>query len=265
MISYLNPLTVYASLVKSSHSSVLALPLRVIVDRNKTHLVSPPAGVPYLLPFQNVKTRTAVRVVDYFPKDLADFSVPVTKALGYHPLPEIEHDEESDADDATRVSTGDDLENWEWRFALMLEDAENSRSTTQRTKLKVYVAQEDADFLLKLDAVNLHADAQALGELKEKLFLLWGDLEEQKSAAFAAANHEPGSSHSQVQRELQVVPRGRPFECCLMEYGTLLSGGDIDNGNDDWPQTIESANETDGQEICNNWKRRWKLFGTTIT
>ena len=43
---------------------------------------------------------------------------------------------------------------WEWRFALVLEDADEPRPAKgeQRPRMTVYVAQQDGDFLLKEDA-----------------------------------------------------------------------------------------------------------------
>ena len=250
------------NLVKSSHSSTPTLPISSILARDKSHLVSPPTGEPYLLPFQNVKTRATVRVVDYFPEDLADFSSPITNTSEFDGLPVVERDGPSDIDDISLSATCDSLAKWEWRFSLILEDASNSQRAGQKPRLKVYVVGADADFLLKLDATDLRSDPQSLDELKEKLFLLWGDLEEQKSAAIDVTEDDTGRSGDQSLERSPRVPQGRPFECCLMEYGTRVSsenghGGDIQ-------ESIEVGNGEANQTVGEDWERRWRLFGTTI-
>jgi len=83
---------------------------------------------------------------------------------------------------------------------------------------------------------SLRTNEQALATLHEKLFLLWGDLEEHKTAG----------------KELQDLKTPR-FECCLQEYGirTSQSGADADS-------------EKSETEKGAKWERRWRMFGTTI-
>lgn len=59
---------------------------------------------------------------------------------------------ESQISDAESQSQRDGRQ-WEWRFALVLEDAIGSNSE-ERESMRVYVAGEDAECLLKLDAVK---------------------------------------------------------------------------------------------------------------
>lgn len=246
-------------LVKSSYSSIPTLTISNILARDESHLVSPPTGDPYLLPFQNVKTRATVRVVDYFPEELADFSKPVTDSSELDGLSDVERDATSDIDGLSLPHTPERLTKWEWRFGLVLEDASTFQSAGQKPRLKVFLAAEDADFLLKLDATDLRADPQSLDELKEKLFLLWGDLEEQKTTAYESAKANIGQAEDRLTQQINITSRGRPFECCLMEYGTKVN--DDDDDDDEVPETGDGKEK---QCIGKDWKRRWRLFGTTI-
>ncbi len=45
----------------------------------------------------------------------------------------------------------DEKRQWEWRFGLVLEDAKGSKYE-ENAQMRVYVADQDAVFLLKLDA-----------------------------------------------------------------------------------------------------------------
>ena len=249
--------------VKASHNSIPTLSLSTIFNRDKTHLVSPPSGEEYLLPFMNVKTRATVRVADYFPGDLSAFSVPASKKSEFDILSDIE-DGVEDGDDSqsndSRCRRHNGLEKWEWRFGLILEGASPHKGEKER--LTAYVAGEDADFLLKLDAVDLKADPQALDELREKLFLLWGDLEEQKVVAYEANRRSKGRANDNLNDQHKVTPHGRPFECCLMEYGVKERRG---GEGSDAAAADALSNEKPLQNIGTDWTRRWRLFGTTIT
>jgi len=55
----------------------------------------------------------------------------------------------------------------------------------------------------------LRTRPQLLAQLKEKLFILWGDLEERR----AAGDMDLASSSSS------------PFKCCIMEYGVETEDG----------------------------------------
>jgi hypothetical protein len=80
--------------------------------------------------------------------------------------------------------------------------------------------------------------------MKERLFHLWGNLEERKKAiASGNPNPEPLSS--------------LPFKCCIKEYGVECSHGKDLN-----------AKRVDGEDCnqpdCFGWERRFGIFGTTI-
>lgn len=93
---------------------------------------------------------------------------------------------------------------------------------------------------------SLLTNPQALATLREKLFLLWGDLEERKTAG----------------QDLQDVKTPR-FECCLQEYGIrslpkLEPRAGMETGQSD------GASEESETEEEIKWERRWRMFGTTI-
>ena len=113
-----------------------------------------PKGTSYSLPFQNIKSRAIVRIIDFFPSDLADFAVPCPESSEYDIL---SNREDSESENDSRDSNGE-AENevgngrrWEWRFGLVVEDAFGPKKEAKAT-MEVYVAGQDAEFLLKLDA-----------------------------------------------------------------------------------------------------------------
>lgn len=123
--------------------------------------------------------------------------------------------------------------------------------------MTVYVAEKDADFLLKLDAENLHNNPQALAALREKLFLLWGDLEERKTADALEQKQArkamgPIEWNGQGRTECGEPPRRKAFQCCLKEYGVRSRRRDVREGGDE------------SREEDLSWERRWRMFGTTI-
>lgn len=116
----------------------------------------------YTLPFQNIKSRTIVRIVDFFPTDLAQFAVRLPKPSEFDALSDHEPSD-SDSDTSSQISPrggngmteeDEDERKWEWRFGLVLEDASEEKipKSEERASMEVYVAEQDAEFLLKLDA-----------------------------------------------------------------------------------------------------------------
>jgi hypothetical protein len=147
-------------LVRCNHPAKRPIPIAEILSGNG-HEVTSPKGVNYALPFHNVCCRTRARVVDFFPHDLADFAVPCKQS---------EYDVLTDSSGSGGGSDTDDTHSgwpapqdseaagpirWEWRFCLLLEDGwakPGSADGTDKDKLQVLVAQEDAEYLLKLTA-----------------------------------------------------------------------------------------------------------------
>ncbi|CAP95093.1 Pc21g01960 [Penicillium rubens Wisconsin 54-1255] len=177
-----------------------------------------------------IKLNQHVRVVDFFPPKVEDFAVQTTSAPLFR-----------SGDGTTEPKYG-----WEWRFCLLVEGVEPKPSKQQpREVMKLYVCGQDGDFLLDDYAFNLRSNPRRLEAIKEKLFLLWGNLEEEKSKAMASGQQSWGPVKS------------CPFECCIKEYGVRCTHGkdpdamDIDGGMCTHPD-------------CFGWERRFAMFGTTI-
>lgn len=260
-----------------------------------------PNGTPYTLPFQNIKSRLSARVIDFYPSNLEDFSIRLPKDSDTEyaclsdnesstfdpsssPSPSSSEDEgknpTSSLTQSTHRSSGTTKESkWEWRFSLTLIDASHPAKSPLKPEdqIQVFITGLDAEYLLKLDATNLRKDDKTLAALREKLFLLWGDLEERKCADADADKHTPIPTD---------VPRGKAFECCLKEYGIKArkkSAPPADGqekkqgvaGGDDplqWASEVLSPSKRNRQQGSTGgdekwdweWQRRWRLWGTTI-
>ncbi|KAI9794957.1 MAG: hypothetical protein M1833_007331 [Piccolia ochrophora] len=232
-------------------------------------------GIDYRLPFQNQCCRVAVRVVDFFPHDIADFAV--SRRCGeYDALSASESDASSSdstsADSGSSCCSEDETSRkWEWRFYLLVEDGHSRDSGSKdegKARLKVLVADRDAEFLLQMKAVNLRKDPTTLAQLREQLFVLWGDLEERKSShpTKVLQQRDPNQGSRQRSPTKSIVDQdsdlegdsggniassGRPFECCLKEYGVRS------HEMEDLESVIESG-------LQMGWKRMFRMFGTTI-
>lgn len=76
--------------------------------------------------------------------------MPCAKSSEYDILSDRE-DSESGGESEDVDSEVGDGRRWEWRFGLVLEDASGPKNGAKAT-MEVYVAGQDAEFLLKLDA-----------------------------------------------------------------------------------------------------------------
>ncbi|KAM0260734.1 hypothetical protein ACHAQJ_002650 [Trichoderma viride] len=217
------------------------------------------------LPFVNLKYRAAVRVVNFMPPTLEDFAQP-KKTTEYGMLSD---NEESDVElDMEGDAAMDPVtaREWEWRFFLELEDANPPKDSRGKKKtLWVAVNNFSAQCLLSLDASDLRKDEEHLETLRQRLFLLWGDLEEKKSlkeedkrrAALAnrASNRPPldSSDDESTARRKQDAEssqvRNKPFTCCIQQYGVQVPEED---------DTKADAGEG------KRWQRMFALFGTRI-
>lgn len=80
---------------------------------------------------------------------MADFAVRCPRPSEFDVLSDVDDDSTTDND-----SDGlDEKRRWEWRFGLVLECA-MARKNEEKAILKAYVADTDAEFLLKLDAAK---------------------------------------------------------------------------------------------------------------
>ncbi|KAL8714049.1 MAG: hypothetical protein Q9225_006652 [Loekoesia sp. 1 TL-2023] len=270
--------------IRTSKPNIPPRPLSSILSLS-THALKTPNGTPYTLSFQNINSRAVVRVVDFFPPDIADFAIRRKRKSEFDVLSDCSEGSSSSSDDGQRElppdtdDDRDDINNsqagdsdnlkhdskWQWRFALVLEDASSSSTTPQQQnqRLTAYVTDADAVFLLKLDACNLRRKPQALAALREKLFLLWGDLEERK--------RDEGV-------EVEGKARSMPFECCVREYGVRSrkgrgkwrewdAGDECGEGGEEGGEFEEGEGREEGREDEEEnwgWERRFAMFGTTI-
>ncbi|MCJ1465749.1 hypothetical protein MMC07_004368 [Pseudocyphellaria aurata] len=279
--------------IQCSHPAVPPRALSSILSLT-THASKTENGTPYTLPFQNMNCRTTVRIIDFWPPDLADFAVRCRRRSEFDVLSEIE---DNDTTDDQSDGSEEEERGWEWRFGLVLEDAMGSKHEKKET-MKVYVADKDADFLLKLSAENLRASPQALDTLREKLFLLWGDLEERKSNLEplpssssssslplqpAFGNKQPNPNPSAAGGKSGDRPKSMPFQCCIKEYGIRArnrrradadadaADSDVDDENED--EDGQDANHTRKEKKTTDerggnllgWERRWRMWGVTIS
>lgn len=223
------------------------------------------------LPFINANFRAHVRVKDYLPHRLEDFAFAKVKRSIYDALSDDEQAGSSSDDqdetldqyiDATKIS------GWEWRFYLRLEDAEPSGEGNTTDSLWVAVDNAAAQCLLSMNASDLRNSKRMVSRLREKLFYLWGDLEEHKTKKLlqterggkqARANQPPvdsdddedasGKSAHPLADATSLAPANRPFACCIKQYGVPIR------------ETDELKADAGERQ---RWQRMYGLFGTQI-
>jgi hypothetical protein len=127
----------------------------------------------------------------------------------------------------------------------------------------------NGECLINLDATDLRGDEATLIALREKLFTLWGELEERKHWELAreaeARKRKPGAappptmsddeddSNRRVSTASKIgvpVVSNKPFTCCIQQYGVRRKESD--------PALADAA---DGHR----WQRVFGLFGTKIS
>ncbi|KAK3359943.1 hypothetical protein B0T25DRAFT_115031 [Lasiosphaeria hispida] len=252
----LNPRVAYErhSSVISSIASILKPTYQNVTIHGQTIEVT--------LPFTCANYHANVRVVDFRPNSLKDFTS-CRKQTEF----EVLSDNEDDGSDGSESSSEDDslddhnaLRIWEWRFALQLEDIDGAGQPGQR--LWAVIDNPSGQCLTTLDATDLRRDPDRLLILQERMFRLWGNLEEQKTAAAAAAAKEKATK--QKKERLSAPPESSdvednnvkrrepvsnmPFTCCIRQYG-VLSG-----------QRNKLQTGTENKQ----WERVFGLFGTKI-
>lgn len=110
---------------------------------NESHKNNSPDNIEYTLPFQNLLYRAYARVVDFFPPNLEDFAVPLN---GKSAISSSAADSDGDPGDPIR---------WEWRFCLLLESGAPPPPGQPKKYMKLFVSGHDAEYLLRMDAVEL--------------------------------------------------------------------------------------------------------------
>lgn len=125
------------------------MPLHVLFKRPTTLLDSNQEAV---LPFDVCKYRANVRVVDYFPERVEDFSVG-RRITEYDMLSDYSGGEETDLEaDRRAFKSGKGFaKKYEWRFALQVEDAD---PTSKKERMWLLVDNPNAQFLLNVDATK---------------------------------------------------------------------------------------------------------------
>ncbi len=193
-------------------------------------------GNKFQLPFQNCTYKSKVRVVDFFPDNIADFAAP-RRISQYDELSENESsDDESDID-LTQEGGSNAEVIWEWRFFLLVEDARPQPGSHDRPRqMELLVADRDGDGLFNMEACNLRdrKNENVLAQLKEKLFHVWGDLQEQKEEI------------KNTGQALTLKASTRPFECLIKEYGV----------------PVRNPKERSSDVVL--YDRLFRLFGTAI-
>lgn len=133
----------WSATVKSRNVEVPTRSVESILA-GETHNVPIPGGISYKLPFQNVCYRLLVRVVDFFPPNLADFAVEV-------PMKSIVNCRDAEMNDGTNGQRTE----WQWRFCILVEGTEPVASKQQpRELMKIYVAGAEGEHLLNLTATE---------------------------------------------------------------------------------------------------------------
>ncbi|KAM7199214.1 hypothetical protein V8F20_005816 [Naviculisporaceae sp. PSN 640] len=264
----------------STIESMLEMPTyRITVD-----------GLPVdaVVPFSCSKFRGRVRVVDFHPRNLKDFARRRFTSQWDVLSDQSENDESSDDEESLMERGYKPV--WEWRFALELQDAlPRKGSDGEKPKsLWVIVDNSEGQYLTGLDACDLSEDADALNELRDRMFTLWGNLEEKNSKdakrktpppnkstngargkstlpqlerpPLDSSDNEHGDDNDRgVPREggngAEAVPEealsNRPFDCCIKSYG-LPSKALKNNKN------LPTGNPE------KDWIRTFALFGTKI-
>lgn len=199
---------------------------------------STPSGNPYRLPFQNCKYKSKLQVIDFFPDNLEDFATPY-RTSDYEALSDYDSadDEDASLDYARRNS---ERIKWKWHFFLMVRDPVSPKAAKEESStMLLQIAGQDGDYLLNMEACDLRDQPQELAKLKEKLFVLWGDLEEKKA--------ETGKTGLQLElaRDDEAMVSSKPFECLIKEYG------------------VKAVSEN-GMGLNGHWERMFRIFGTNI-
>ncbi|GJC93837.1 telomere-binding alpha subunit central domain-containing protein [Colletotrichum higginsianum] len=245
-----------------------AVPVSVILEPAKYETAH--QGGPLLLdlPFTCAKYRTNVRIIDFYPRRLQDFAR-VRKQTECDILSDYSGTDSEPEEEAVTIDSfvdaGDRI--WQWRFALRLQDvtaAAKDSSGQKDNSFWAVVDNMDAQLLTSLDACDFRVNPDELTRLREKMFILWGDLEEKKAkelentskkqkakmAKKTASDRPPDSSDNEEpkKKEKEVI-LNRPFTCCIRQYGVRVNESNPDK-----------ANAGEGKR----WKRMFGLFGTKI-
>ncbi|KPI36080.1 Protection of telomeres protein 1 [Cyphellophora attinorum] len=255
------------------------------------------AGNIWIAPFVNQRYKSKVKVIDFYPNNLEDFAVRAKRKSEYAEAgidsdddeenekadnTPHDHDESSSEDansdggndsDAMAVDNEEGIPSnkkrrskWEWRFALTITDPNTSPTNASDDKvIRLIVTGDGAEHLLRASACNLRKSPNALAQLREKLFILWGNLEELLTEQLSTSRSRAGSGDVNTdaadqdrdrRSALSLVQKhykSQPFECFIEEYGVLKAkktrirnDGSIGNGDrmEDWERCFRICKTT---------------------
>ncbi|KAG7115632.1 Protection of telomeres protein 1 like [Verticillium longisporum] len=262
--------------VKCANEDQPASTIKSLIKRVNYSTTSHGTAMDIQLPFTCLKYRVNARVVDFHPPRLLDFACSRKRSET-----DILSDCSSSSSDMDEEDNGV-LNNselvWEWRFALSLQEASAPGQQIDGTPetVWVFVDNGEAEHLTGLTACDLRKHPDTLSQLRERLFTLWGNLEELKSKQTAKPKAKkpppkpnngppPDSSDEEgvkTRREEDtttgdahgspnpgLAAQNRPFSCCVRQYGVRVPEED--------PQ---KANAGEGKR----WERAYGLFGTKV-
>lgn len=221
-----------------------------------------------MLPFICAKFRAHARVVDFFPASLEDFA---------HGRRQTEYDVLSDNGEDSEGPSSSDEEGtsssqriWEWRFALQLEDPtppNDAKSPGLPPRLWVFVDNPEAQCLTGLDAADLRQDADTLNKLRERMFTLWGNLEELKVQA-AGRKQQGREAEDSKQYRTRSARKSQPRLPKPPLQSSHPEDGGAGNGeavsNIPFSCCIKQYGVYEGKDGKGQWVRCFGLFGTKI-
>ncbi|KAI8966165.1 hypothetical protein F5Y11DRAFT_310633 [Daldinia sp. FL1419] len=252
--------------IKSEHTDQPVVPIPSMLKPIPWTTTVDGQEVTLTLPFSCVKYRANVRVVDFRPRRLEDFAA-WRKSTEYDML--SDHSGGSNSESEEEQGTLDRYRGekiWEWRFSLLLEEAD-PKKRGEDDSVWVVVDNTEGEMLTGLDAVDLRANPDDLNNLREQLFKLWGNLEEckqqelqaqQKNIQRVAAQQPPDStpprppSSHPTQSAIHggFVVSNKPFTCCIRQYGVRVPEED--------PKKADAGKGK-------RWERVFAMFGTKIS
>jgi hypothetical protein len=254
------------SAIVCEHPDKPITPVSGIVEHIHYETIINGAAVTLILPFVNQNYRANVRVVDFFPDRLEDFA-------SFHRMTQFDvlsenSDEDSDSSSGSESEAGSRRradQVWEWRFALLLEDARRNKSSNPAQRVWVIVDNLEGQYLTGLDASDLRQDKNNLTTLRERMFCLWGGLEEHKHGVLGTREErmrqrrKPGTVPPPTASDAEDDERGvagkdmdvsnAAFGCCIRQYGVKVQE--------------ENENKADAGR-GKRWERVYGLFGTKI-
>ena len=213
-----------------------------IIDNNRDQRTAEDGMLP-VLDHSSLTSVTTVRVVDFKPARLEDFALQRVRrdsdassssSDNESAPPSSPGSADSDADSEhsaaslQRKSTQYKRSKWDWRFALLLEDARSDaprHANGESDRMIAFVEGPDAEFLLRMRAKDLRHNPRSLAQLREKMFILWGDLEERKTREEKEKEANGGGKAKKGAggKDETLVLRTLPFKCCVREYGVKVA------------------------------------------